>query len=434
MSPILLLSVLFVACLASDSNAPEQIHVVFGGSVSEYTVSFITFNVASSNTSVVKYGNTMSSLNKEAVGTPHSFVEEPCPIVRVTHNVSLSNLVVGSTVYYTVSGDGVNWSPIFNFLVFDRTKKDRPLTISLVGDMGVPPSCQVSSMNAWKQATQKKEHDFVIHFGDIAYNLDYDCGKVGDNFMRVAQDVAAYTSYVFGVGNHESDPDYTYKAYLSRYTGQYPLAMASRSPSVRYYSFDAQLVHFVMIDTDAWIYSPVFPLASVQWKWLNDDLARVDRTKTPWIILIGHRSMYCTKNTDPECNQEAETIRWGLQPGNQWGIEPLMLKYGVDLYFGGHTHHYMRTWPVKKNVLMQKNYENPLGPIHIQSGIGGVDGNDAFELPMREIDAWRDEKYRVSYGRMVIYNHTHIDYKLFNAADGSLIDQIVVSQETHGPF
>ncbi len=159
-----------------------------------------------------------------------------------------------------------------------------------------------------------------------------------------------------------------------------------------------------------------FIMCRPQLKWMRADLAKVDRTRTPWVIVLGHRAMYCTKNTDPECNSEAEHIRNGY-PLIRYscydcrhhlvtsftiskGVEELLLEYGADLYVAGHTHHYMRTWPVKKDQLMQENYTNPAGPIHVQSGIGGVDGDDPFSLPMRPIDAWRDMNYTQSFSNI----------------------------------
>ncbi len=76
---------------------------------------------------------------------------------------------------------------------------------------------------------------------------------------------------------------------------------------------DTGLVHHVFIDTDAWVYSPIADLARPQHDWLALDLARVNRTRTPWVFVYGHRAMYCTKTTDPECNAEALSIRDGGQ-------------------------------------------------------------------------------------------------------------------------
>lgn len=49
------------------------------------------------------------------------------------------------------------------------------------------------------------------------------------------------------------------------------------------------MVHFIMMSTEH-DFSPESP----QYTWLEKDLKSVDRTKTPWIIIGGHRAMYCS--------------------------------------------------------------------------------------------------------------------------------------------
>ena len=53
------------------------------------------------------------------------------------------------------------------------------------------------------------------------------------------------------------------------------------------YSYDYGMVHFIMMSTEH-DYSP----DSRQYKWLEADLKKVDRKKTPWLIIGGHRAMY----------------------------------------------------------------------------------------------------------------------------------------------
>ncbi len=55
-----------------------------------------------------------------------------------------------------------------------------------------------------------------------------------------------------------------------------------------------------------------------QYQWLDAEFAAVNRTRTPWLVLTGHRPMYNTEIS--EQNQH-----W---PGAvfQRSIEPLMLK------------------------------------------------------------------------------------------------------------
>ena len=64
-----------------------------------------------------------------------------------------------------------------------------------------------------------------------------------------------------------------------------------------YYSFDLGPVHFVSISTEFY-YFLNFGIHTVirQYKWLEQDLQRAvaNVARTPWIIVFGHRPMYCT--------------------------------------------------------------------------------------------------------------------------------------------
>jgi phosphodiesterase/alkaline phosphatase D-like protein len=53
------------------------------------------------------------------------------------------------------------------------------------------------------------------------------------------------------------------------------------------------MVHFIMISTEHDL-SP----GSRQYVWLQEDLRNIDRSRTPWVILGGHRPMY-TSEIDP---------------------------------------------------------------------------------------------------------------------------------------
>ena len=150
-----------------------------------------------------------------------------------------------------------------------------------------------SSVPQLIEDTNAGRHQIVVHYGDIAYNLDDQCGMVGDLFMSAVSPFASQIPVVFGVGNHETAKNYTYIDFLERYRGQTELAASSGSPNIRYLSFNMGLVHVAMVDTDAYIYKPVQELAAPQYAWLERDLKSVDRSITPWLILIGHRCGMC---------------------------------------------------------------------------------------------------------------------------------------------
>lgn len=160
----------------------------------------------------------------------------------------------------------------------------------------------------------------------------------------------------------------------------------------------------------------------------------MNRSATPWLILTAHRGLYCTKSTDPECNEESWTLRDGLDY-KLYGLEPLLLKHGVDIVYGGHTHHYERTWPVAHNASRAHGYVNPTAPVYVQSGIAGTGpGGDEFTVPQKEWEAYRDLNLTPSFGRITLHNATHLTYTQLRNADGSEFDTFTLVQHRHGPF
>jgi acid phosphatase type 7 len=62
--------------------------------------------------------------------------------------------------------------------------------------------------------------------------------------------------------------------------------------------------------------------ANEQYQWLKKDLAKIDRCKTPWVIIMGHRPMYSSHGGNYH-----EHLREAF--------EKLFLKHKVDLYIAG---------------------------------------------------------------------------------------------------
>lgn len=164
-------------------------------------------------------------------------------------------------------------------------------------------------------------------------------------------------------GNHESDVSYSYANYVQRFAAQNLLARRAGSNTNRYYSFNLGPVHFLALDTDAHVYPQVtWDILEDMFAWVQEDLANVNRTQTPWIILYSHRAMYCT-TTFRECIYETQNIRDGtlfLAQPRYGGLKPLLKKYGIELYFAGHTQatHFFSQKKKKKNEV--KKYQSSL--------------------------------------------------------------------------
>jgi hypothetical protein len=66
--------------------------------------------------------------------------------------------------------------------------------------------------------------------------------------------------------------------------------------------------------------------------WLKNELASVNRTQTPWLIVVFHSPWY---NSNGYHYMEGETMR--VQ------FEAWLVKAKVDIVFSGHVHAYERT-------------------------------------------------------------------------------------------
>lgn len=69
-----------------------------------------------------------------------------------------------------------------------------------------------------------------------------------------------------------------------------------------------------------------------QWMWLKEELKRVQREKTPWLIVFMHVPIY---NSNFAHYMEGESMRAVFE---SWFIE-----YKVDFVFAGHVHAYERS-------------------------------------------------------------------------------------------
>ena len=270
------------------------------------------------------------------------------------------------------------------------------------------------------------------------------------------------------------------------------------SHTSRYYSNDVGLAHLVALDL--MVYEPTGTFGEVQYRaaqlaWLEEDLKAVDRVQTPWVFLTAHHALYCTSitmgvtathpagprdgkhnGTDAKPLHESQA-NLPLPPGKSYRgcigtgedfieaaraeLEPLMLKYGVDLYFAGHEHNYETTFPIRNcsmgssGCYIGKDHFEPKAPIHTVCGNGGVGGGDNFGdnwAPWTRKQLGADTPGECTgltgpaqppgqqggcsagYGRVTLHNSTHMTYEYVLNKNGSVWDTWTVYQPNHGAF
>ena len=194
-----------------------------------------------------------------------------------------------------------------------------------------------------------------------------------------------------------------------------------------WYSIDIGQVHYVVINTEEFLSSS--PHIHLQMTWLTNDLikANTNRNSCPWLIVMGHQPLYCSKSAmEADCARNKSILRSQL--------EDLFFEQGVDMYLSGHQHRYERTWPMYSSRAFQTDYTNPMAPVYIVNGAMGytymVDDilSKHFWLPVSVADR------REVYGVLTVFNSTHLFWTAHVAESHEEIDKIHIIQHNHTSF
>lgn len=85
---------------------------------------------------------------------------------------------------YQVGSDIGGWSQAYTFMAKrDFSQLDATPQILIFGDLGTGEEI-VDTVSRLSSEIQNFEHDVVIHLGDIAYDLEDDDGRNGDDFLN----------------------------------------------------------------------------------------------------------------------------------------------------------------------------------------------------------------------------------------------------------
>lgn len=363
----------------------------------------------------------------EFVGTAKEFVDGgEKHLSQWIHKVVMTKLRANHTYTYRV-GSSLGWSDVLEMKTIPVGISWSP-RIALFGDMG---NENAVSLPFLQREVGEGLYDAVIHVGDMAYDMAEENGVRGDIFMEQIEPIASMLPYMTCPGNHEWHYNF------SNYKARFNMPGDDRN---MFFSFDIGPVHFVSISTEFY-YFLNYGLKQViaQYEWLKKDLASVNRSVHPWIVLFGHRPMYCTNDDRDDCTRFETRTRTGLPLIQWWGLEDLLMEYGVDLAVWAHEHSYERLLPTYNRTVVPSAdsnhpYTNPLAPIHITTGSAGCrEKHDGFSPKPPAWSAFRSTDY--GYTRLLVSNATHVQVQQVSAEkNGEVIDEIWIVQKKHQPF
>ncbi len=244
--------------------------------------------------------------------------KETDALIGRRHAVELGGLDPDSTYHYHVRGiGGVSARGSFRTA---PVGEDSSFSFAVVGDSGSEGKGQL----AVARLLENLEPDLILHTGDVVYpageERHYD-RRFFAPYRRLIKTVPVFPV----LGNHD-----VRKGHAAAFLENFHPPLDNPRSTKRYYSFDWGNTHFVALDSELY-YGDKGSDPEEQKAFLEQDLAA---TRKRWRVVFLHRSPYGSS-------------RHGGDRAVRENLEPLFVKYGVDLVFGGHDHVYERTVPIK---------------------------------------------------------------------------------------
>ncbi|EFA75326.1 hypothetical protein PPL_11402 [Heterostelium album PN500] len=395
-------------------NMPGKQYLSLTNNTDEMRLMWIS---GTDDTPIVMVGTSPSSLLDKFTGTTVTYtINQMCEKPAIDplyfrnpgfiHDVIISGLDHATEYYYTFGSNNDGFAGPFSFISAPAPASEA--YIIAFGDLGVMPSFYPANSDAQTPAPQTVANVYqtvmapishsplakklgkksvnglnqsptwtVLHIGDISYARGY--AFLWDYFQDSMAEVLGRAPYMVSIGNHEWDyknqsfnPSWSDYGTDSGgecgvpYNTRYHMTGAENTPERNlWYSFENGPIHFTVMSAEH-----DFLAGSPQYEWLKQDLASVDRTRTPWVVFSGHRPMYDSALPGDEI---------GLKTNLRLNIEPLLIEYDVNLCLWGHVHVYERMCGLNNGTCAQSDND---APVHVLIGMAG----NTYQVPWTATD------------------------------------------------
>ncbi|KAL0314638.1 UNVERIFIED_CONTAM: Purple acid phosphatase 2 [Sesamum angustifolium] len=390
-------------------NAPQQVHITQGDHEGTgVIVSWITPDEPGSNSVLYWAANSQIKKTAHGVVVQYKYYNYTSGYI---HHCTIKNLDYDTKYYYEVGARNVTRQ--FWFVTPPQPGPDVPYTFGLIGDLG---QTYDSNRTLTHYELNPVKGQTLLFVGDLSYADSYPLhdNTRWDTWGRFIERSAAYQPWIWTAGNHEIDfvPEIgetkPFKPYKHRFFVPY---RASQSTSPLWYSIKRASAYIIVISSYS-AYGKYTP----QNKWIENELPKVNRTETPWLIVLMHCPMY---SSYVHHYMEGETMRVMY--------EPWFVKYKVDVVFAGHVHAYERSERISNiryNVV--NGFCTPVSddsaPVYITIGDGGNQEGLVKEMtqPQPEYSAYREASY--GHGIFDIKNRTHAYFGWHRNQDGFAVE------------
>ena len=387
---------------AGTQDVPEQIHVAIGEIPTKLIISWST---RKPNDSIlkVKYHDGWKSFT----GSYRNFTDGSNS--WCIHSVPVY-LLCGKEYEYVVGSEKSGFS---EQIKIKGPPNQEPTKTLFIGDL----SFHLGGKDTWhavKSFVSSNSVHTIVMLGDLAYNLHSKSSTRGDSYMNSLQPVVQTVPLMVTPGNHESFDKY--QNFLSRF----------QMPNNKFfYTFTAGFVRFVSINTEFFFNNRENLDEMVNY--VKDELDRTwtDVVKYPWLVVYGHRPMYCESDFKAQaCLGQSGVIRQRL--------EILFSRYRVDLYVNAHVHNYQRTLPVfegKSSEVNGNRFEWPWKTVYITNGAAGAEGENTKVGKRKKGGVFFVQEDEHSFGIMSVANKTHLRWEQVYSKNQEVFDEFWIVKD-----
>ena len=225
----------------------------------------------------------------------------------------------------------------------------------VIGDSGTGDRAETETAAQMWRAHSVFPYDFAIMLGDNLYGSERP-QDFAAKFERPYKPLLdAKVAFYAALGNHDDPNQRFYKNF----------GMNGK----RYYTYQKKDVRFFALDSNY--------MDQDQQRWLDEELSK---SNSKWKIAYFHHPLYSSGG------------RHGSEVDLRTQVEPLFVKYGMDVVFAGHEHFYERIRPQKGIYYFTEGGSAKLAKGDIKKSAltaAGVDNDFTFMLTELDKDAMR---------------------------------------------
>jgi hypothetical protein len=419
-------------------NIPMQLRLAYTANPAEMRVSWTS---AVDSSPVVMVGLSADNLDQQFNATSSSYTRKemcggPAKTIGwvdpgIFHSAVVTGLKPNTQYFYSVGDASGLSSEVRSFYSAPVQSARTEVDFILFGDLGQAPMdgsqehTQIVGSIATTKSLQQDLEEGVIdqsrspavyHIGDISYARGF--AAMWEQFHHQIQNVSSIVPWMTSIGNHERDFPHSGSYFGTQDSGgecgipyerRFPMPTAAEDKP--WYSMRYGPITFVFMSTEH-----NYSTNSVQWEWMKNTLAAVDRKVTPFLIFAGHRPMYIAqpKPSDPSTDRALLHAH----------VEPLLLKFKVDVALWGHVHNYQRLCRVNNYACDATN-----GVLHIVTGVSGAGPKGKSIDPKNPLLKWSQDTYH-GYTRGHVRNGT-LTLDFVNSVTRKTVDSIVLTPRVH---